>query len=154
MPLIRRLPKRGFNNAAFHSTYAVVNLDDLNTFKAGTLVNEELLRESRLVRGNIAGVKILGNGELKHSLTIEADRISVSARDKIEKAGGSFVLRQASSRQPEPSPTESQMEVAPARKPKSKRPAKRTATSKGKSTQKKGSARGRSKKESVSESSR
>src|ERR687895_2506550 len=52
MPLIRRLPKRGFNNAAFHKHYAVVNLDDLNRFEAGTTVNEQLLRESKLVRGN------------------------------------------------------------------------------------------------------
>src|SRR5207244_12963440 len=51
MPLIRRLPKRGFNNAAFHKHYAIVNLDDLNAFKAGTVVNEQLLRESNLIRG-------------------------------------------------------------------------------------------------------
>src|SRR6201996_9784274 len=50
MPLIRRLPKRGFNNAAFHKTWAVVNVSDLNGFKAGTVVNEELLRESNLIR--------------------------------------------------------------------------------------------------------
>src|ERR1700731_4401369 len=74
MPLIRRLPKRGFNNAAFHATYAIVNLSDLNEFKAGTVVNEELLRESKLVRGNVAGIKILGDGELKHALKIEADK--------------------------------------------------------------------------------
>src|SRR5213082_1258697 len=68
MPLIRRLPKRGFNNAAFHKRYAIVNLDDLNAFKAGTAVNEQLLRESKLVRGNFVGIKILGDGELKHGL--------------------------------------------------------------------------------------
>jgi len=93
MPLIRRLPKRGFNNAAFHKQYAIVNLDDLNAFKAGTLVNEQLLRESNLIRGHFAGVKILGGGELKHGLTVEADKISASAREKIEKAGGSIALR-------------------------------------------------------------
>src|SRR2546422_8575719 len=65
MPLIRRLPKRGFNNAAFHKNYAIVNLSDLNRFKAGTVVNEKLLRDSKLVRGNVAGLKILGGGELK-----------------------------------------------------------------------------------------
>ena len=48
MPLIRRLPKRGFNNAAFHKNYAMINLDDLNDFKAGTVINEEMLRESKL----------------------------------------------------------------------------------------------------------
>ena len=93
MPLIRRLPKRGFNNAAFHRHYAIVNLDDLNAFKAGTIVNEQLLRESNLVRGHFAGIKILGDGELKHGLMIEADKVSAAAREKIEKAGGSITLR-------------------------------------------------------------
>src|ERR1700731_4082533 len=94
MPLIRRLPKRGFNNAAFHKNYAIVNLSDLTTFKEGTVVNEQLLRASNLIRGHGAGLKILGGGELKHGLTIEADKISASAREKIEKAGGSVTLRQ------------------------------------------------------------
>jgi large subunit ribosomal protein L15 len=94
MPLIRRLPKRGFNNAAFHKNYAIVNINDLNEFKAGTVVNEQLLRESKLVRGEIAGIKILGDGELKHALKIEADKVSESAKAKIEKAGGSVALRE------------------------------------------------------------
>jgi large subunit ribosomal protein L15 len=93
MPLIRRLPKRGFNNAAFHKRYAIVNLDDLNAFKAGTAVNEQLLRESKLVRGRFVGIKILGDGELKHGLKVEADKISTAAREKIEKAGGTITLR-------------------------------------------------------------
>ena len=93
MPLIRRLPKRGFNNAAFHKHYAIVNLEDLNEFKAGTAVNEELLRESNLVRGHFAGIKILGDGELKHGLKVEADKVSAAAREKIEKAGGTVTLR-------------------------------------------------------------
>ena len=93
MPLIRRLPKRGFNNAAFHATYAIVNLSDLNEFKAGTVVNEELLSESKLVRGDVAGIKILGDGELKHALKIEADKVSESAKAKIEKAGGTIIPR-------------------------------------------------------------
>src|SRR5438874_9102832 len=93
MPLIRRLPKRGFNNAAFHKRYAIVNLDDLGDLKAGTIVNEQLLRESRLVRGHFAGIKILGNGELKHDLKVEADKVSAAAREKIEKAGGTITLR-------------------------------------------------------------
>ena len=94
MPLIRRLPKRGFNNAAFHKNYAVVNLSDLSSFKEGTVVNEQLLRESKLVRGQGAGLKLLGDGELKHALTIEVDKVSASAREKIEKAGGSVTLRE------------------------------------------------------------
>jgi large subunit ribosomal protein L15 len=93
MPLIRRLPKRGFNNAAFRRHYAIVNLDDLNGFKAGATVNEQLLRESNLVRGHFVGIKILGSGELKHGLTVEADKISAAAREKIEKAGGTISLR-------------------------------------------------------------
>ena len=93
MPLIRRLPKRGFNNTAFHKAYAIVNLSDLNDFKAGTVVNEQLLRESKLVRGDFTGIKILGDGELKHALKIEADKISESAKTKIEKAGGSVTMR-------------------------------------------------------------
>ena len=101
MPLIRRLPKRGFNNAAFHRQYAVVNLSDLNDFKAGTVVNEQLLRESKLVRGDVAGIKILGDGELKHALKIEADKVSESAKAKIEKAGGSVTMRQPQIRRSE-----------------------------------------------------
>jgi large subunit ribosomal protein L15 len=93
MPLIRRLPKRGFNNAAFHKHFAIVNLDDLSDFKAGTNVNEQLLRESKLVRGHFAGIKILGDGELKHGLNVEADKVSAAAREKIEKAGGTITLR-------------------------------------------------------------
>ena len=94
MPLIRRLPKRGFNNAAFHKNYAIVNLRDLNEFKTGTVVNEQLLRDSNLVRGHVAGIKILGDGELKHALKIEVDKISASAREKIDKVGGTITLRE------------------------------------------------------------
>jgi large subunit ribosomal protein L15 len=94
MPLIRRLPKRGFNNAAFHKRYAIVNVSALTAFEAGTVVNEQLLRESNLVRGHFAGIKILGDGELKHNLQVEADKVSTSAREKIEKAGGTVTLRQ------------------------------------------------------------
>ena len=96
MPLIRRLLKRGFNNAAFHKHYAVVNVSDLNAYKAGTVVNEQLLRESNLVRGHFAGIKILGDGELKHDLQVQVDKISTTAREKIEKAGGTVTLREAS----------------------------------------------------------
>jgi large subunit ribosomal protein L15 len=98
MPLIRRLPKRGFNNAAFHKHYAIVNLDDLSAFKAGTAVNEQLLRESKLIRGNFVGIKILGDGELKHGLKVEADKVSAAAREKIEKAGGTITLREKAAR--------------------------------------------------------
>jgi len=98
MPLIRRLPKRGFNNAAFHNRYAIVNLDDLSAFKAGTAVNEQLLRESKLVRGDFVGIKVLADGELKHGLKVEADKVSAAAREKIEKAGGTITLREKAAR--------------------------------------------------------
>jgi large subunit ribosomal protein L15 len=98
MPLIRRLPKRGFNNAAFHKTYAIVNLETLNQFKSGAEVNEKSLRELNLIRGHFEGIKILGDGELNHGLKIEADKVSASAREKIEKAGGTITLRDANAR--------------------------------------------------------
>jgi large subunit ribosomal protein L15 len=95
MPLIRRLPKRGFNNAAFQKRYAIVNVSDLNAFEAGTVVNEQLLRESNLIRGHFAGIKILGEGELKPGLNVQANKVSASAREKIEKAGGTVTLLEA-----------------------------------------------------------
>jgi large subunit ribosomal protein L15 len=106
MPLIRRLPKRGFNNAAFHKRYAIINLEDLRDFRAGTIVNERLLRESKLVRGDFAGIKILGDGELKRELTIEADKVSAPAREKIEKAGGTITLREHPSEPDAPRPAD------------------------------------------------
>src|SRR2546423_48182 len=95
MPLIRRLPKRGFNNAAFHKRYAVVNLSDLAEFKSNSVVNEESLRAAKLIRGDFHGIKILGNGELKHGLTIQAEKVSAAAREKIEKAGGTIAAPEA-----------------------------------------------------------
>ena len=136
MPLIRRLPKRGFNNAAFHKNYAIVNLSDLSSFKEGTVVNEQLLRESKLIRGGGAGLKILGGGELKHGLTVEADKISASAREKIEKAGGSVTMREKPAQGPRvaaepsqtPEATEADTEAAPKAKTAAKAPAARKKT--------------------------
>ncbi len=93
MPLIRRLPKRGFNNSAFKTQYAVVNLDELEVFDAGSQINEQLLREKGLISGHFDGLKILGRGEITKKLTVEADKFSESARQKIEQAGGSVVVR-------------------------------------------------------------
>ena len=93
MPLIRRLPKRGFNNAAFKTKYAVINLDELEVFEAGSQINEQILREKGLVNGKIDGVKILGHGELTKKLMVEANKFSESARQKIEQAGGAVVVR-------------------------------------------------------------
>ena len=140
MPLIRRLPKRGFNNAAFHKTYAVVNLTDLNEFKAGSVVNEQSLRDAKLVRGNVAGIKILGDGELKHALKIEVDKVSAGAREKIDKAGGTIELRkpeekaQAASENGEAATEETSAakpKAAKGRKTAAKKAAKKTKSKKG-----------------------
>ena len=88
MPLIRRLPKRGFNNAAFKLRIAVVNLDDLNDFADGTAVDEAVLRKEGLVRGTVDGVKILARGEITKKLTISGAKFSEAAKRKIEAAGG------------------------------------------------------------------
>ncbi len=109
MPLIRRLPKRGFNNAAFHRHYAIVNVSDLNAFEPGALINEQLLRKANLVRGQFVGIKILGDGELKHGLKVEADKVSATAREKIEKSGGTVTLREQRS---SPTDATSQTSVA------------------------------------------
>ena len=89
MPLHRRLPKKGFSNAMFRDVYEVVNVGDLNAFEDGATVNEQALRELGLVNRSCDAVKILGSGELTRKLTIQVDKVSASAREKIEKAGGS-----------------------------------------------------------------
>lgn len=91
MPLQRRLPKIGFNNI-FSVEYAPVNLGELEAFGAGSVVDEAALRERRIVRGRWDGVKVLGDGELDRALTFRVNAISKSAREKIEKAGGSIEL--------------------------------------------------------------
>ncbi|MBX5464030.1 MAG: 50S ribosomal protein L15 [Clostridia bacterium] len=88
MPLQRRLPRRGFNNARFRKEYATVNVGALNVFEAGSEVTPELLRQRRLVRKLLDGVKILGDGELEQALTVRAHAFSQTARAKIEAAGG------------------------------------------------------------------
>jgi len=94
MPLIRRLPKRGFNNAAFKTRYAIVNVGDLNRFEEGVPVTEQLLREKGLIGGSFDGLKILARGELTKKLTVEADKFSAGARRAIEKTGGSILVRE------------------------------------------------------------
>jgi large subunit ribosomal protein L15 len=90
MPLIRRLPKRGFNNAAFKLRIAIVNLDDLNEFADGATVDEAALRKAGLVRGTIDGVKILARGELTKKVVISGAKFSEVAKRKIEAAGGTI----------------------------------------------------------------
>jgi large subunit ribosomal protein L15 len=87
MPLQRRVPKRGFTNI-FRKECEVVNVEKLNTFENGAEVTPQLLCEKGIVNLKLGGVKILGNGELKVSLTVRADRFSKTAVEKIEAAGG------------------------------------------------------------------
>lgn len=90
-PLYRRLPKRGFTNAMFKKEYAVVNLRDLEErFEDGSIINEAVLKECRLVNQMLSGVKILGTGELTKKFTVNVTKISKSAREAIIKAGGSI----------------------------------------------------------------
>jgi len=87
MPLHRRLPKRGFTNI-FKKDYAVVNVSDLERFDNGASVDEAMLRQAGLVKGSHDGVKVLGDGELSKKLTVSATKFSKSAKEIIEKAGG------------------------------------------------------------------
>lgn len=88
MPLIRRIPKRGFNNARFATVYLPVNIESLNDFEDGTRVDEAILRSAGLASGKSDGIKILGDGELNKKLTVCASAFSASARAKIEAKGG------------------------------------------------------------------
>jgi large subunit ribosomal protein L15 len=88
MPLIRRMPKRGFNNAAFATRYVPVNLDNLNQFDNGATVDEAALRKAGLANGTLKLIKVLGTGELTKKLTVSAHAFSASAKAAIEKAGG------------------------------------------------------------------
>jgi large subunit ribosomal protein L15 len=87
MPLHRRIPKRGFTNI-FKKDYAVVNVSDLERFDNGATVDETTLRQAGLVKGQHDGVKVLGDGELSKKLTVSATKFSKSAKEIIEKAGG------------------------------------------------------------------
>jgi large subunit ribosomal protein L15 len=88
MPLIRRIPKRGFNNTEFKTAYHAVNLDDLNVFDDGAVVDSVLLRKSGLANGQTIGIKILARGELKKRLTVRVAAFSAAAKSAIEKLGG------------------------------------------------------------------
>jgi large subunit ribosomal protein L15 len=89
MPIFRRLPKRGFRNGKFRVTFTVVNLGDLNAFKAGSSIGPDELRDAGLLQGTPTNpIKVLGDGEIKVALNIRADAFSKSAIEKIQKAGG------------------------------------------------------------------
>ena len=88
MPLIRRMPKRGFNNARHTTRYVAVNLDSLNQFENGAKVDASALQKAGLANGPVKLVKILGDGELTKKLTVIAHAFSASAKSKIEAKGG------------------------------------------------------------------
>ncbi len=94
MPLYRRLPKRGFNNATFKTKVAVVNLNELDVLADGGTINEAMLREKGLIRGKFDQLKVLGTGDVTKKITIEVDTISEAARAKIEAAGGTVTIRE------------------------------------------------------------
>ena len=87
LPLYRRIPKRGFSNAKFKTVYAVINVEDLNVFEDGTVVTPALLKDTGLVKKQLDGIKVLGNGKLEKKLTIQAHKFSASALEKIKEAG-------------------------------------------------------------------
>jgi large subunit ribosomal protein L15 len=91
MPLYRRLPKRGFHNL-FRKEYAIVNVASLTVFAAGSKVGPEELMEKGIIKKPLDGVKILGTGDLPHAIHVRAHKISKSAADKLQKAGGTFEL--------------------------------------------------------------
>ena len=87
LPLYRKLPKRGFKNV-FSKEYAIVNVEDLNKFEDGATVDMAVLLESGMIRKELDGLKVLGNGEITKKLTVKASIFTASAKEKIEAAGG------------------------------------------------------------------
>ena len=87
LPLYRRLPKRGFTNALFKTTYATINVEDLNVFEDGTVVTPALLKDKGIIKKGLDGLKVLGNGKLERKLTIQANKFSKTALEKIKKSG-------------------------------------------------------------------
>ena len=87
LPLYRRLPKRGFSNYLFKTEYAVINVEDLNVFDNGTVVTPALLKEKGIIKKQLKGIKVLGNGKLEKKLTIQANKFSTSALEKIKESG-------------------------------------------------------------------
>lgn len=88
LPLFRRLAKRGFNNYNFRTVYSVVNVEDLNRFEDNTVVTIELLKEVGLIKKELDGVKVMGNGKLEKKLTVRANAFTRSAIEKINNNGG------------------------------------------------------------------
>ena len=121
MPLYRRLPKRGFNNKRFKKIYAVVNVGLLeDSFDEGALINDQSLREQGIVKGKYDGIKILGVGEVSKKFKLSVNKVSDSAKEKIEKAGGSIEL---SIKSEEPVAEKPVAEKPAAEKPAAEKPA-------------------------------
>lgn len=87
LPLYRRLPKRGFSNHMFKKEYAVINVSDLNRFENGTVVTPALLKEAGIIKKQLSGIKVLGEGTLEKKLTIQAHKFSETAIQKIKESG-------------------------------------------------------------------
>ncbi|MBQ9467554.1 MAG: 50S ribosomal protein L15 [Clostridia bacterium] len=87
LPLYRKLPKRGFHNK-FATVYSIVNVDALNCFEDGAVIDATVLSEAGIVKKELDGLKVLGRGELTKQLTVKAKVFSASAKEKIEAAGG------------------------------------------------------------------
>ena len=87
-PLYRKLPKRGFTNAKFKKEYATINLSDLNKFDNGATVSPEILKEMGIIKKELDGIKVLGNGTLTKKLNVKAHKFSNVAKEQIEKLGG------------------------------------------------------------------
>lgn len=92
MPLTRRIPKRGFTNI-FAKEYAIVNVSALNAFDDGATVTSEALMEKGLIKKPLDGVKVLGGGELQKKLTVSVDKVTASAKEKIEANGGKVEVK-------------------------------------------------------------
>ena len=92
MPLTRRIPKRGFTNI-FGKEYAIVNVSALNVFEDGTVVDANALIEKGLIKKTLDGVKVLGGGELQKKLTVSVDKVTDSAKEKIEAIGGKVEVK-------------------------------------------------------------
>src|SRR5262245_7186452 len=99
MPIYRRVPKRGFTNARFRTDYTIINVEALESFDAGAVVDLDAVLEKGLVSLNVRALKVLGNGELKKALTVRAQKFTKSAVEKIQAAGGKAVVLDAQGRE-------------------------------------------------------
>jgi len=91
MPLSRRLPKRGFRNP-FRKEIVIINIEQLNKFSKGSVIDKEVLVRAGLVKGKADGIKVLGKGNIEYPISLKIDMISRGAREKIEAAGGSIIV--------------------------------------------------------------